>query len=167
MQLRTPKLSEVDSIVLLYQSVAKRPGGLARLEQEIDDVYVRTFLEKSLRTGLSIVAESEESLIVGEIHAYSNELFCFSHVLTELTIAIDPTAQGQGVGRMLFQAFMTIVESERPEILRVELIARETNVRAIEFYESLGFVKEGVFVNRIKNQDGTLESDIPMAWVRT
>ena len=43
------------------------------------------------------------------------------------------------------------------EIQRVELIARESNQRAIQFYESLGFRIEGRLENRIKNPDAFLE----------
>ena len=35
------------------------------------------------------------------------------------------------------------------------------------FYESLGFRQEGEFLSRIRNIDGSLESDIPMAWTRS
>jgi ribosomal protein S18 acetylase RimI-like enzyme len=48
----------------------------------------------------------------------------------------------------------------------VELIARESNAKAIAFYQSLGFVIEGRFERRIRNPDGSLEADIPMAWLR-
>jgi ribosomal protein S18 acetylase RimI-like enzyme len=56
--------------------------------------------------------------------------------------------------------------AQRTDILRVELIARESNQRAIEFYRTLGFVEEGRFGNRIRNIDNSYEADIPMAWVR-
>ena len=166
MQLRSAKMSDAADVVALYKRVAQTPGGLARLEAEVDEEYVTGFLSRSLKDGLSIVAESEDHVIVGEIHAYTNGLFCFSHVLSELTIAVDPNTQGQGVGRKLFEELMAIVEDQRPEILRVELIARESNTRAISFYKTLGFVQEGEFSRRIKNLDGSFESDIPMAWVR-
>lgn len=61
---------------------------------------------------------------------------------------------------------MQQVVDERPDILRVELIARESNRKAIEFYEKLGFVIEGRFAGRIRSVGGGLEDDIPMAWTR-
>ena len=149
----------------LYKRVAAEPGGLARLADDVDESYVADFLNASLSRGLSFVAELE-GRIVGEVHGYSAGLFCFAHVLGELTIAVDPAAQGAGVGRALFERFMSTVREERPDLLRVELIVRESNERAIRFYESLGFTREGGFRNRIRNLDGSLEADIPMAWVR-
>lgn len=151
----------------LYKKVAVIAGGLARLENEVSQDYVSEFLVKSAKRGLSLLAIDENHNIVGEIHAYASGLFCFSHVWSELTIAVDPEAQGQGVGRKLFEKLLMEVTNNFPEILRIELIARESNQKAIKFYQSLGFAKEGIFKNRIKNIDGTYESDIAMAWQRT
>jgi len=81
-------------------------------------------------------------------------------------IRTDPTTQGKGVGRKLFDAFLQTVSDSHTEIDRIGLIARESNCKAIEFYESLGFEREGKLMGRIKNVDGSLESDIPMAWTR-
>lgn len=38
--------------------------------------------------------------------------------------------------------------------------------RAIGFDRSLGFGQEGTMRRRIRNPDGSLEPDIPMAWPR-
>jgi len=61
---------------------------------------------------------------------------------------------------------MRRVKEDRTDILRVELIARESNKKAIEFYEKLGFVIEGRFARRIASVGGGFEDDIPMAWSR-
>ena len=164
---RRTTLDDLSAILTLYRSVAAIPGGLARLAEEVDEAWVGDLLTRSRSNGLSLVAETESDGIVGEIHAYATGLFCFSHVLTELTIAIAPDRQGQGVGRLLFQTFMSDVVEDRPHILRIELISRESNRKAIQFYESLGFRIEGELVGRILNVDGSLESDIPMAWTRS
>lgn len=164
--IRRSRNEDFDSLLDLYRRVSRTPGGLARLEEEIDEVYVGNFLSKSISRGLGFVAELPDHTIIGEIHAYPPELFCFSHVLSELTIAVDPMHQSSGVGRKIFERLMLEVESDAA-FARVELIARESNQRAISFYETLGFVREGEFKNRIRNTDGTLESDVPMAWIRT
>jgi ribosomal protein S18 acetylase RimI-like enzyme len=56
------------------------------------------------------------------------------------------------------------IQLNRPDILRVELIARESNSKAIQLYEKLGFKIEGRFENRISNDNNSFEADIPMAW---
>ena len=153
-------------IYKLYRKVATIAGGLARLENEVDNTYIDGFLDKAIAQGLSLVAIDDNNNIVGEIHAYASGLFCFAHVWTELTIAVDPGSQGQGVGRQLFTRLLSEVNNNYPHILRIELIARESNQKAIKFYQSLGFVIEGAFKNRVSNFDGTYESDMTMAWLR-
>ncbi|MEM1176236.1 MAG: GNAT family N-acetyltransferase [Pseudomonadota bacterium] len=164
MEIRETSAGDTDSVFALYQRVAETPGGLIRLASEVTPDYVTGFLERASTAGLSLLAFNGDQLI-GEIHAYSPQLFALSHVWSELSIAVHPDAQGRGVGRALFVDFMRRVR-ERPEIDRVELIARESNQRAIEFYESLGFQREGRFDRRIRNVDHSVEADIPMAWLR-
>jgi ribosomal protein S18 acetylase RimI-like enzyme len=167
MKVRPTTDADLSAVVTLYRGVATIPGGLARLADEVTETWVNEFLTRSRANGLSLVAEAESDRILGEIHAYSPGLYCFSHVLTGLTIAVAPAAQGQGVGRLLFETFMRNVIESRPDIQRVELISRESNRKAIRFYESLGFQREGELASRIRNVDGSLESDIPMAWMRS
>lgn len=159
--MRKTNMQDIDSVFELYRRVAKVPGGIARLESEISKEYVANFLSKAEKYGLSLL-EEDQGKVIGEIHAYSLELFCFSHVLSELTIAVCPNYQGSGIGRRLFEAFIDIVVKTMPHIIRIELITRESNVKALKFYESLGLIKEGRLISRIKNLDGSLESDIPM-----
>ncbi len=84
----------------------------------------------------------------------------------DLTVAVDPEFQGKGIGRLLFSELFKELETNCPGILRVELIARESNTRAIHFYESLGFKQEGRFKKRIRSVNGGFEDDIFMAWLR-
>lgn len=157
---------DLPGVLALYRRVARIPGGLARLEHEIDEAYVRQFLTKASAEGLALVAVDTNGAIRAEMHAYPPGPFCFSHVYSDLTIAVDPECQGSGLGRRLFESFMQRVIAARTHVMRVELIARESNVRALGFYESLGFVTEGRMRARIRNLDDTLEADVPMAWLR-
>lgn len=166
MQVRATKLDDAPALLTLYQRVAKNPGGLARLETEINVEYIEGFLSRAQATGVSYVVESDAGKLIAEMHAYSPGIECFAHVLSELTIAVDPQAQGSGVGRRLFLTFMRHIVDRCPDITRVELVVRQSNERALRFYESLGFQREGELRLRIRNPDGSLEADIPMAWVR-
>ncbi|MGV3539587.1 MAG: GNAT family N-acetyltransferase [Rufibacter sp.] len=158
---------DVAQILRLYQLVSQQVGGLARVEEEITETYVANFSLKASQTGIHLVVEDRQTgTLVGEIHCYQLEPRVFSHVLSELTVAVHPDYQGQGVGKRLFQTLLQQVEIERSDILRVELIARESNQKAIALYQKLGFQVEGRLVNRIKSSTGGFEADIPMAWVR-
>lgn len=156
-----------EGLLQLYRRVAAVEGGLARSAEEIDADYVGSFLTRALATGVSLVARPAESEApIGEIHACALGPRVFAHVLGDLTIAVDPAWQGQGVGGALFRRLLEHVERQRPDILRVELIARESNARALSFYEQLGFRREGRMADRIRSVGGGLEADIPMAWRR-
>jgi ribosomal protein S18 acetylase RimI-like enzyme len=166
MRIRSASLDDHGDLLQLYKRVSSIPGGLARLSHEIDDAYIDALLGNSTARGICLVAETGTNGLQAEIHAYTPIPSCFSHVLSELTIAVDPDAQGKGLGRRIFEAFMLIVETTRPKVLRVELIARESNTKAIQFYETLGFVIEGRMKDRIASIGGGYESDIAMAWLR-
>lgn len=164
-QLHHAVLSDFDGIKALYQSVARQGGGIARTEDEITDDYIHHNLVSSISRGICYVAKVDEQ-IVGEIHAYPPFPKLFAHILSDLTIAVHPKFQGTGVGRAIFSALLDEVKLHRPHILRVELFVRQSNLKAIAFYQSLGFEIEGHFQQRVRRPDGDLEADIPMAWIR-
>jgi ribosomal protein S18 acetylase RimI-like enzyme len=157
----------VAAIEELYRSVAATPGGIARSPEEVSRAYVEGFVLKSLDQGIILVAELEGLPgLAGELHAYRSELRIFRHVLGELTVAVHPLAQGQGIGRKLFERLLDTVIRDHPDITRVELITQETNHRALRLYEGVGFRREGRLAARIMGPDGSLDADIPLAWLR-
>lgn len=164
--IRKAGLSDTDNIFELYKTVSKEIGGLARTETEITKIYVENFVNQSFKNGLQfvIIDKLNEHKIIAEIHCYKLEPAVFAHVLSELTVAVSPNYQGKGLGKELFLTLLNDIQSNRPDILRVELIARETNSRAIQLYEKLGFKIEGRFEKRISNDRSTFEADVPMAW---
>ncbi len=166
MNMRFATPDDTPEVLSLYRRVAQVPGGIARLAHEVSEAYVRSFLSKAEAAGIALVVHDEFGGIIAEIHAYRPGLYCFSHVLSDLTIVVDPAHQGSGVGRKVFEAFMNNVSERQADISRVELIARRSNRKAIRFYKSLGFNQEGELTGRIRSPDGGFESDIPMAWSR-
>lgn len=165
--LRPGRREDAPAIQLLYQAVAATPGGIARTPAEVTRDYVDGFVSRSLQRGFLIVAEIPGLPgLAAELHAYRSELQVFAHVLGDLTVAVHPKAQGQGLGRRLFTQLLDEVARDHPDILRVELVAQESNFRALQLYESVGFHREGRLEGRIRNAGGDVEADIPMAWQR-
>jgi len=166
MHIRTAETEDFRSIRKLYQDVAQQPGGLARTSDEITDDYVSGFLHKSIESGLILVAEHPDNPgeLIAEMHAYKPGPATFNHVYTDLTIVVHPDFRGKKIGRTLFTIFLEEIGLNRKDIGRVELIARESNTKAISFYQSFGFTIEGRLEMRIKTTDGDYEADIPMAW---
>jgi ribosomal protein S18 acetylase RimI-like enzyme len=166
MTIRTALPEDLLKIQELYMDVARQSNGLARTEREISIEYVSDFLHQSISGGLILVAEDPEDpeRLVGEIHAYKPGIQVFDHVLSNLTVAVHPDFQGKKIGRTLFTIFQEEIVLNRPDVGRVELIARESNERAIAFYQSLGFGIEGRFEMRIRTPNKHYEADIPMSW---
>lgn len=166
MHIRTAEPGDLRKIKRLYQAVAKGGDGLARREEEITDEYVEDFLTKSLDRGLIIVVEhpTNPEELIGEIHAFSPGIEVFKHLYGNLTIAVHPDYQGKKVGRTIFTIFLEEIGLNRHSIGKVELMTRESNEKAIAFYQSLGFKIEGRMEMRIKDKNGNYEADIPMGW---
>jgi putative acetyltransferase len=163
--IRRAQKEDLEQIFSLYQDTAAIPGGLARERDEITRESVAASLETAMVRGITLVA-LDGPRIVGEIHGSTPGIRVFRHIISDVTLCIHPDYQSRGWGRQLLAAFVGIVRDEMPQIYRIELIARESNIRAIRLYQSLGFVAEGCYRKRIRNPAGRDEDDIPMAWLR-
>ena len=166
MHYRTATIDDVDRLIKLYKSVAGMRGGIVRLEHEITSEYVHNFCERSLDTGLIVVAEhpDDPNILIAEIHAYAHGVEAFDHVLGNLTLVVHPDFHGKRIGRTILTIFLEEIGRNRPNIGKVELISRETNGKAIALYQSMGFRIEGRLEMRVKGADGHYEADIPMGW---
>jgi putative acetyltransferase len=151
-------MADINGIFAMMLRAAAEPIGLARRPDEIARDYVAGFVTGSLAHGLIMVAD-DGGRILGMIQAKTPAPRLFGHVLSDLTIAIDPDAQGQGLGRRLFTTFLDTARAELAHIRRVELFCRPDNPRGYPFYESLGFVIEGRLKGRVQTADGTFIDD--------
>ncbi|WP_292390849.1 GNAT family N-acetyltransferase [Methanosarcina sp. UBA5] len=165
---RGAELSDLYKIMVLYRAIAARSGGIARQADEITEAHVRNFIERCHEKGIILVIEdpSNPETLIAEVHTCSPGIRVFSHLFSDLTIAVHPDYQGKGIGSLLFRTLLQEIESKHPEIIRVELVAKESNQKAIRFYKKFGFRAEGRLEKRISGKTGELEADIPMAWVR-
>ncbi|MEI9991068.1 MAG: GNAT family N-acetyltransferase [Rhizomicrobium sp.] len=154
-----------EQVVALYRAAAAADGGLARAPDEIDDAYVRRFLESASRDGISRAVFAGDGTLAGEIHALRMASRQFRHVLTDLTVAVHPDWQGKGLGTLLFGQLIEAARAMTPSVTRIELFAREGNAGAIRLYERLGFVVEGRFKGRVRLPNGVIEDDIAMALI--
>ena len=163
--IRLARDSDHAQILALYREVATIPDGLARTPAEVTDGYIAGFMQKAAADGLEFVYE-EEGVIRGELHCSRIGIASLAHLLTDLTVAVAPACQGKGVGRQLFQALIAEVMEHHPHITRIELFARDANVRARGLYASLGFVEEGRLRARVNTARGEPETDTIMGWLR-
>ena len=156
-QIRAATPDDVAALVDLHKAAAAVPDGLARRPDEITRDYVERFL-----AGVSFVAVGSDGVIWGEIHAGRESVALFSHVLSNLTVAVHPDRQGLGIGSRLFEVLIAHARAMDPPILRIELAAGAGNPGAIRLYERLGFRHEGRQIARGRYPDGRLEDDILM-----
>lgn len=102
------KTSDLHKIVALYRTVASRSGGIAREADEITETYVRSFIEKSLESGIILIVEDSENpeTLIAEVHTYKLGIKVFSHLFSDLTIAVHPDYQGKGIGKILLETLL-------------------------------------------------------------
>ncbi len=163
LEIKQAEFNQETALVHLYQKIAEISDGIIRNPGEIDHAYISSFLNKSIRNGLILLAIIDDE-IVGEIHAHTPGIFAFQHILTDLTIVVNPQYQGKGIGRKLFEYFLETVVAKYKHILRIELYVREHNISNVKFYASLGFKNEGRQKNKIYLSASKFETPLHMAW---
>jgi RimJ/RimL family protein N-acetyltransferase len=166
MNFRTATFEDWPKVKALHLEVSKQKNGIARWEHEVNDDYVKNFMAKCLDGGLMIVGEhpDDPEQLIAEVHASKSRIHVFSHLMSDLTIAVHPDFQEKKIGRTIFTIFLEEIALHRPDIGKVQLVTRESNHRALRLYQSLGFRIEGRFEMQIRTPEGNYEADIPMAW---
>lgn len=137
-------------------------GGLGRLADEMDLLWIKESLKGAIDGGLAIGAW-DGSQLIGMIKASRMPSVQFEHILSELTVAVLPSFQGRGIGERLFAELISKAGALQPPVERMELVVREGLTHAIRLYERLGFRHEGRFERRFRLSDGSYEADLPMA----
>lgn len=89
----------------------------------IDDLGSRGAFHHVLLKDEMVVGYFYAQNIVGEV--------------TLLNLAIDPIAQGEGLGRLVMEHLLSVCEHAKAESIWLEV--RESNHKARSLYESLGF----------------------------
>lgn len=163
--IRATTFDDAAAVADVHRATASIPGGIARRPEEITDAYIARILEAALADGVGLVAVDVGGAVIGEIHAVRIPVKLFSHVLSDLTVAVHPDWRGRGVGSALFQALFTAARTMHPPIVRVELNAGAGNTGALRLYERLGFREEGRLEKRGRFPDGTFEDDIAMGLI--
>ncbi len=159
--LRPTRADDAAAMLALYRRAADGPG-LARYPDELDESFPQAVLARAAIGGLSIGAFDGDRML-GEIHAWRPGPRKFAHVLGDLTVAVDPDCQGQGIGGKLFEALFAAAREMQPAIQRIELFVHTGNPAARRLYERLGFVEEGRMPGRLRFDDGQVHDDFAMA----
>lgn len=154
---------DADSLFELYLKVATNTKGIARSKSEITKPYIIDIIDTSKKGGLHLIG-FENNVLIAEIHATKYGIQIFNHILTNLTIIIHSDYQSKGYGKRIFEHFLSFIEDNRPDILRVELESRSSNKKSLGLYKSLGFKQEGILKNKTRNSNGDFEDSILYSW---
>lgn len=94
-------------ILALYRRVATGAAGIARSEEEITSAYIQHCMDQADLTGIQLVVDhpGDSNEIIAEMHGYKLEPKVFAHVLSEVTIAVDPQFHGKGIGKLISWLF--------------------------------------------------------------
>ncbi|CAN5477702.1 GNAT family N-acetyltransferase [soil metagenome] len=159
---RPAKPDDAAAILALHRKVAALPGGLAREPGEVTATYVAHAMAAASDGGVNLVAVTADGVLCGELHVERMKVAIFAHVLTDLTVAVDPDWQGRGLGSALFGVLIETARTMTPPVRRIELWTGAANLGAQRLYGRLGFKIEGRMVGRGRHPDGRVEDDIVM-----
>lgn len=159
---RPARPEDAGAILALHRKVAAQPGGLARQPDEVTADYVAHAMAAAADDGVNLVAVDPGGALCGELHVERMKVAIFTHVLTDLTVAVDPAWQGRGVGSALFRALIDTARTMTPPVKRIELWTGAANLGAQRLYQRLGFQIEGRMIARGRLPDGTVDDDIVM-----
>ncbi|WP_161604762.1 GNAT family N-acetyltransferase [Roseiconus nitratireducens] len=141
------------------ETAAGQEGLLVARPGEIPVEAYQTKIKALSERGLYIVIELDGQP-VGHLLLDPLPLAAAGHVVS-LTIVVHPKHTGRGYGTALMQNALAWFR-EQSEIEKIELRVRSTNRRALAFYQSHGFVIEGVLRRRLKLSNAYAD-DICMA----
>ena len=163
--IRTATPEDAEILADAEREIAKIPGRLASRPEELKTESFRERITTLARSDSGIYAVIEEGgTIAGHAVLEPHKLAVTAHVVV-LTLAIHEGHQGRGLGRALMRYLIEWARA-RPQVEKFELQVRASNQRAIQLYESLGFVEEGRKTRRLKYGPGDYLDDVYMAlWV--
>ena len=139
-------------------SVAREHKYLAFLEAPPIETTRKFVLDHILNDWPQFVAV-REGKVIGWCDISSSDRPVFAHV-GSLGIGVIEGYREMGVGRALMK--VALQKAQQKRLTRIELTVRENNRRAINLYEDLGFVIEGIHRNGVC-VDGKYENHTFMA----
>ena len=115
--------------------------------RDVIDAWAR---ELDYEKVLPLVAEVRDK-IVGDATLHRRKAGWTSHV-GKVRIVIDKDYRGKGLGTLLIEELIALAKKAGLELLVAEVMANQTT--ALAAFRNLGFEKEAVLYNHVKDQAG-------------
>lgn len=161
--LRPVTLADAPALHALERAVIADGRGVVMGPSDLPgvDAYEGRMLGRLSDRGAWLVAQ-QDGRVVGQGAWRRFGPALLDHVAV-LSVEVHPSAQGQGIGRLLCEELLRTAWAGGIE--RLELYVRADNERAIGLYRSLGFVREAVRTRFVRLEDGSYVDDwIMVAW---
>lgn len=163
--IRRDTLDDALDIFELYKKVSSiYPDSLAQQIDEITFSYVKSIIKDAHLRGLILLMFNNKNLI-GFLKGYTSEFRRKAHILTNVTMMVDPNAVGQGLGAQLLKAYQDEIQKSFQHIRAMELLPYNSNIRGIRLYEKMGFVLTATLPGKIRYIDGTFGDQLLMNWI--
>ena len=157
-KIRPGTQTDIQSIENLFEHITAQRNKQLEIPEQLTHDHVAFVVNSALQNGLIFVAE-DTNQIIGSVLAYAEKAEDIDHILSELSIAVHPEHQRQGIGRALMCHLLHEVQAKHQNIMCVELTVRTSNVHALQLYQSLGFKKEAG-----QQETDSADPDILMVW---
>ena len=141
---------DADKLYAFFSRVPREDRLFLRDDVSIRDVIDSWTQELDYRKVLPLVAEVGGN-IVGDATLHRRTFGWTSHV-GKVRLVIDKDYRGKGLGTVLIEELIDIAKKAGLEQLVAELISDQTG--ALSAFKRLGFEKEAVFFNYVKDQIG-------------
>ena len=162
--IRRGTLDDALNIFQLYKKVSSiYPDSLAQQVDEITFSYIKSIIEDAHLLGLILLMFDNENLI-GIVKGYTSRFRRKAHVLTDVTIMMDPDTVGQGLGTQLLKAYQDEIQKSFQHIRVMELLPYNSNIKGIGLYEKMGFVLTATLPGKIRYIDGAFGDQLLMNW---
>ncbi len=161
MRIRVATVDDARQIARGEWATAATPGMLVGRPGEIPEHAFRAKISALAPLGSYWVAEVDD-VIVGHAFLDPMGMLGTAHVF-QLNIVVHPGHTDRGLGSTLMSTVLGWAQ-QSPQVLKVELLVRASNARALHLYRKFGFVVEGCFSRRVRTADGAFIDDIAMCW---
>ena len=149
---------DADKLYAFFSRVPREDRLFLRDDVSIRDVIDSWTQELDYRKVLPLVAEVGGN-IVGDATLHRRTFGWTSHV-GKVRLVIDKDYRGKGLGTVLIEELIDIAKKAGLEQLVAELMSNQTG--ALGAFKRLGFEKEAVFFNYVKDQMGEARNLVVM-----
>jgi len=161
--IRRVERAEIPALLSLDQAIVREGRGVVLHPDEVCEASTEANFDRLERAG------EEDAALLGAFVGFrlvANAEVCRMDLMSiqhagELTIGVHPKWQGRGIGRLMLTA--ALEWSDSVGIERLELTVLADNHRAIQMYQSAGFVHEGTRRGAFRFEDGRIVDDLIMA----